>query len=197
MSRIPGIAAREGGIGTRIAYFLTRRDLSRITGRTPERMLEPIEMYAHVPGLLRAYGRLEQATGKLGATHHRYMALAAMKTASMVTCEYCIDLGSQIFRQLGLTDQELLDLPSYKDSPLFDETDRMVIDYAVGITTTPAEVPDELFAKLKDRFSDAQLVELTHMIAMENMRGRFGIGLDIRAAGFSEGMVCAIPIKPE
>lgn len=197
MARIAGVSGRQGGIGTRIVYFFTRRALSQVTGRAPDGMLEPVEMYCHVPGLLRAYGRLEQATGNLSNMDHRYMALAAMKTATMVTCEYCIDLGSQIFRQVGLTDAELLDLPNYRTSSLFDETDKLVLDYAVGISSTPAGVSDELFGQLAERFNEAQLVELTHMIAMENMRGRFGVGLDLDAAGFSEGMVCAVPIRPD
>ncbi len=196
MPRISGVSAREGGLGTRVAYFFTRRALSKASGRMPDRMLEPVEMYGHVPALLRAYGRLEQATGNLKAMDQRYMALAAMKTATLVTCEYCIDLGSQISRQIGLTDEELLALPYYRQSPLFDDTDRIVLDYAVGITSTPAEVSDELFARLRDWFTEPQMVELTHFIAMENMRGRFGIGLDVGAAGFSEGQVCALPVKP-
>lgn len=197
MPRIQGVSASDGGLTTRIVYFFTRRNMTRIAGTAPERMLEPLEMYAHVPGLLKTYGRLEQATGKLDSMGYRYMALAAIKTATLVTCEYCIDIGSQIFRQLGLSDEELLALPEYASSPLFDETDRLVMDYAVGMTSTPAEVSDELFDKLNDRFSPAQIVELTHMIAMENMRGRFGIGLDVGSAGFSEGMVCAMPIRPD
>lgn len=197
MPRIEGVSGRDGGLTTRIVYFFTRRNMGRIAGRSPERMLEPLEMYAHVPGLLNAYGRLEQATGKLGEMDQRYMALAAMKTATLVTCEYCIDLGSQISRQLGLTDEELLALPHYANSPLFDQTDRLVMDYAVGMTSTPAQVSDGLFDKLRDRFSPTQIVEVTHLIAMENMRGRFGIGLGLGSAGFSEGMVCAVPIRPE
>jgi hypothetical protein len=55
------------------------------------------------------------------------------------------------------------------------------------------EVSDALFAKLRKQLDDAQLVELTHVIALENMRGRFNVALGIGAAGFSEGMVCAIP----
>lgn len=195
--RIDGVSARESGLTTRIIYFFTRRNMSRLAGRAPERMLEPLEIYAHIPGVLKTYGRLEQATGKLDRMDQRYMALAAMKTATLVTCEYCIDLGSQMSRQLGLTDEELLALPTYATSPLFDETDRLVMDYAVGISSTPASVSDELFEELAHRFSPVQIVELTHLIAMENMRGRFGIGLDLGAAGFSEGMVCAVPIRRE
>jgi alkylhydroperoxidase family enzyme len=61
------------------------------------------------------------------------------------------------------------------------------------MSRTPVEVPDELFAQLRQHFDEAQMVELTHVIALENMRGRFNLALGISAAGFSEGMVCAVP----
>ena len=68
-----------------------------------------------------------------------------------------------------------------------------MLDYAVGMSSTPVSVPDELFARLRGRFDDAQLVELTNVIALENMRGRFNLALGFGSAGFSEGMVCAVP----
>jgi hypothetical protein len=54
-------------------------------------------------------------------------------------------------------------------------------------------VSDELFAELRRSFDDAQLVELTNVIALENMRGRFNLALGFGSAGFSDGMVCAVP----
>ena len=65
MTRIVGVSAREAGPLVKLAYFFTRRQIARLTGRETERMIEPLEMYAHVPGLLRGYARLEQATAKL------------------------------------------------------------------------------------------------------------------------------------
>src|SRR6266536_2005128 len=61
MARIPGVPARQAGPYVKLAYYFTRRSLRRLTGRAPERMLEPLEMYAYVPGLLRGYAGLEQA----------------------------------------------------------------------------------------------------------------------------------------
>src|SRR5438132_4794266 len=116
-----------------------------------------------------------------------------MKAATLTNCEYCIDLGSQISRRWGLSDEELLALPSYQTSALFSDLDKLVLEYAVGMSRTPVEVSDELFAALREHFDDAQLVELTHVIALEHMRGRFNLALGIGAAGFSEGMVCAVP----
>jgi AhpD family alkylhydroperoxidase len=193
MTRIAGVSNREAGLLVKLAYFFTRRQLARLTGREPERMIEPLEMYAHVPGLLRGYGSLEQATAKLHCLDERLKNLAELKAATLTQCEYCIDIGSQIARRSGLSDQHLLELPSYRTSPLFTDLEKLVLDYAVGMSRTPVEVSDELFAELRKHLDNVQLVELTHVIALENMRGRFNLALGIGAAGFSEGMVCAVP----
>lgn len=197
MARIAAVPAREAGLSGRLAYFFTRRALARLTGRSPEGMLAPLETYAHLPGLLRGYAGLEQATARQHRTSQRLRALAELKTATLTSCEYCIDMGSQISRRWGLSDAELLALPRYRTSELFSDLDKLVLDYATGMTRTPAEVPDELFARLREHLSEAQLVELTHLIALENLRGRFNIALGIGAAGFSAGLVCAVPEPAE
>jgi alkylhydroperoxidase family enzyme len=192
MARIPGADAR--GLRMRLIYYFTRRSLARLSGRNPERMLEPLQMFAHSPSLLNAYARLEQATAGLHRVDKRLSDLAELKAATLVSCEYCIDLGSQVARRRsGLTDEQLLALPRYRNSELFNDTEKLVLDYAVGMCRTPVDVPDELFAQLREHFDDAQLVELTYVIALENLRGRFNLALGIGPAGFSDGMVCALP----
>ena len=193
MARIAGVSSRDAGLGVKLVFFFTRRSIARLTGREPERMIEPLEMYAQVPGLLRGYGGLEQATAKLHRLDKRLKALAELKAATLTNCEYCIDLGSRIARGWGLSDEELLALPGYRASGLFTDREKLVLDYAVGMSRTPVAVSDALFAKLREHFNDAQLVELTCLIALENLRGRFNLALGIDAAGFSEGMVCALP----
>jgi 4-carboxymuconolactone decarboxylase len=196
MARIAGVSARDAGLRVRLTYYFTRRQLKRLTGRAPGRMLEPLEVYAHVPGLLQGVGSLEQATARLHRLEERLKDLAELKAATLTQCEYCIDLGLQVARRAGLSDAHLLALPSYRTSALFTDVEKLVLDYAVGMSRTPVEVSDALFAELRRHFDDAQLVELTHVIALENMRGRFNLALGIGAAGFSAGMVCAVPATP-
>lgn len=193
MARIAGVSARDAGQDVELALRFARSGLAELTGRETERMIEPLEIYAHVPGLLRGYGMLEQATAELQRLGKRIQALAQLKAATLTHCEFCIDLGSQISRRWGLSDEELLALPSYRTSALFTDVEKLVLDYAVGMSRTPVEVSDALFAALRKHFDDAQLVELTHLIALENMRGRFNLALGVGSAGFSEGMVCAVP----
>jgi 4-carboxymuconolactone decarboxylase len=193
MARIGGVSARNAGLGAKLAYRFTRRSIARLTGRQPDRMLEPLELYARVPGLLFGYAMLEWATTKLHRVDERLRYLAELKAATLTQCEYCIDFGSQVARRSGLSDEQLLALPTYRTSTLFTELEKLVLDYAVGMSRTPVEVPDTLFARLRKHFDEPQLVELTYIIALEHLRGRFNLALGIGAAGFSEGMVCAVP----
>ncbi len=92
-----------------------------------------------------------------------------------------------------MTDAQLHDLPSYKDSLAFSALEKLVLDYATAMTKTPVDVPDEIFAGLQRHLTDAQLVELTAAIAWENYRARFDHACGIEAQGFSEGAFCALP----
>jgi len=148
MARINGISCARAGLYVRIAYHFTRRSIAKLTGRQTERMIEPLEMYANVPVLFKGYAKLEQATARLHRLDKRLHALAELKAATLTHCEYCIDMGSAISRRWGLTDEEILALPSYQTSPLFSVLDKIVLDYAVGMTRTPARVPGELFDRL-------------------------------------------------
>jgi 4-carboxymuconolactone decarboxylase len=180
----------------RLTLRISKRKVVQLTGRETEGMIEPLEAYARSPRLLLGYGLLEQATAKQHRVEPRLKALAELKAATLTRCEYCIDIGSQLARRAGIADDQLLALPRYGESDQFDELEKLVLDYAVGMSRTPVEVSDELFAALRRRFDDVQLVELTNVIALENMRGRFNLALGIGASGFSEGMVCAVPEDP-
>jgi 4-carboxymuconolactone decarboxylase len=68
------------------------------------------------------------------------------------------------------------------------------LQYADAITETPVEMSDELFSKLRAKFTDAQLVELTACLAWENYRARFDHAFGIEAEGFTKGSYCAMPV---
>jgi 4-carboxymuconolactone decarboxylase len=94
-----------------------------------------------------------------------------------------------------VTEQQLLDLATFETSSAFTEVEKLVMRYAVAMTETPVEVPDELFAALQQHFNPRQMVELTSAIAWENYRARFDHAFGIEAEGFSAGAVCALPAR--
>ena len=67
----------------------------------------------------------------------------------------------------------------YADHPELDETDRLVVEYAVAVTERPNRLPETLFARLRGHFSEAQIVELTLRIALCGFFNRFNDALQI------------------
>jgi 4-carboxymuconolactone decarboxylase len=193
MARIQPVPIEEASEDVATILEYVRTGFAEMAGGETERMIEPLQVYAHVPGLLRGGVELARANAELSSVPRRYQVLGELRAATLTQCEYCIDLASQVSRQSGLSDEELLGLANYRTSEVFDGVDRLVLDYATGMSRTPVEVSDELFAALREHFDERQMVELTHLIACENMYGRFNHALGIGASGLSEGMVCAVP----
>jgi alkylhydroperoxidase family enzyme len=99
-------------------------------------------------------------------------------------------------RQQGLTEEKLKALADFENSAALSEVEKLVLRYAVEMTRTPVDVPDDLFAQLRSHFNERQLIELTSAIAWENYRARFDHALGVEAEGFSEGAFCPIGSPP-
>jgi alkylhydroperoxidase family enzyme len=195
MTRIEGVSRREAGPLVRFLYRLVSREVGRMTGR-PELMPEDIPVRAHRPALLIGYGLLERSVASRPRVPARLRALATLKSAVMQGCEMCQDIGSFEALAAGIGDAQLIDLHRYRESPHFDQLERLVLDLAVGMTLTPVQVSDELFAALREHFDAGELVELVNLIAVENLRSRFNAAFDFGSTGFNEGAVCAPLERP-
>ncbi len=103
-----------------------------------------------------------------------------------------MDINSAVGRREGLSEQQLADLTHFEGSTAFSEVEKRVLRYAVALTQTPADVPEELFNSLREHFDPQQMVELAAAIAWENFRARFNRGFGIDAEGFTEGAACAV-----
>ena len=198
MARIQGVRREQAGPMVKLVYRLGPRMMKKLTGRDPQTGsgLEPIEIWAHQPKMMTGMGRFNQAVRKGKSVDERTKNLVELKGAQMIGCEYCVDLGSQICRNSGFSDEELLALPRYRQSELFTEPEKTALDYAVAVMRTPVEVTDDLFARMKEHFSDEQMVEITALLTLVNL-DRFNAAFGIGSAGFSEGMVCVVPDRPE
>lgn len=84
--------------------------------------------------------------------------------------------------------EKLADVTAWRDSTLFSEAERLALEYAERITYTDRRVDDALVDQLKQHYTEAQIVELTAAIAMENFRSKFNPALGIEAQGF-----CMVP----
>jgi len=80
--------------------------------------------------------------------------------------------------------EKLAELAGWRDSKLFSESERVALDYAERITYTDRTVDDAFFAEVKKHFTEAQIVELTFAVALENFRSKFNPTLGVEAQGF-------------
>jgi AhpD family alkylhydroperoxidase len=197
MARIQGVPKRKAGPMVKLIYRLGPRMIKKLTGREPQTGsgMEPMEIWAYQPKMMMGMGKFNQAVRKGKSIDERLKNLVELKGAQMIGCEYCVDLGSQICRNSGLSDNELLALPRYRQSDLFTEREKLALDYTVAVMRTPVEVTDELFAQMKEHFSDKQLVEITAHLMVVNL-DRFNAAFGIGSAGFSDGLVCVTPDRP-
>jgi alkylhydroperoxidase family enzyme len=197
MARIEGVPQSEAGPVVKLVYRFMRRGMTKMTGRAPAHGsgIEPVELWAHQPKMLSGMGKFAGAARKGKSVDERIKYLIELKGSQMIGCEYCVDLGSQICRHSGFSDEELLALPRYRSSDLFTEREKLALDYTVAVMRTPVDVSDDLFAQMRERFSDAQLVEMTALLTAVNLN-RFNAAFRIGSAGFSDGMVCVAPDRP-
>ena len=75
-------------------------------------------------------------------------------------------------RKAGLNDEKLGAVPGNDLTP-FSDTERLVIELADALTGTPSNVSDDLYARLRNQFSEEQLMQLGAQIAFENYRARW------------------------
>ncbi len=86
--------------------------------------------------------------------------------------------------QAGASEEKIRQVPAWRQSPLFTPMERDALEYAERMTITGEKVSDELWTRLRGHFSEAQLVELTAAVALENFRSKFNVPLGVESQGF-------------
>ncbi len=81
--------------------------------------------------------------------------------------------------ELGVADEKIAAIDDYESSALYDERERVALQYADAITLSDRDVSDELFRRLREHFDDDAIVELTEIIAWENASSKFNRALRI------------------
>jgi alkylhydroperoxidase family enzyme len=88
----------------------------------------------------------------------------------------------------GIGEHKLWAIERWREGNLFDRRERVALEYADAITLSDLEVTDEVMARLKQQFDDDAIVELTALIAFQNMSSKFNAALDVPPQGF-----CRLP----
>jgi AhpD family alkylhydroperoxidase len=180
--RIP--KAELGGLRGRLYQAYSRRLLGQVA--------DGLYVYFHHPKVLSTVMRFEGKVAKWDALDPDLKSFAEIASAATIGCSWCMDFGYWTAHHHGLDEAKLRQVPRWRDSDVFSDLERRVLEYAEAMSATPPTVTDEMVAGLLDRLGNAAVVELTQIIALENMRSRFNSAAGLASQGFSD--VCELPL---
>jgi len=148
-------------------------------------ILKPALLWGRVPKLFAAvatlYGVLDRKSSPLSPA---LRSLVTVRVSQINWCAFCVDINaSTLAKRLGSLDKiEVLE--QWRESELFDEKERIALEYAEAMTYSDRQVDDKLMNELKNFFDEETIVELTGLIAFQNMSSKFNSALDAPAQGF-------------
>jgi alkylhydroperoxidase family enzyme len=140
----------------------------------------------HNPPVLKAVLGFERRVDKWDRLDPDLKLLAQAASAAMIGCSWCMDFGYYVAHSKGMRLDKLREVPRWRESDVFTDLERAVLEYTEAMTATPPTVTDELAERLRADLGDAGLVELTMMVAVENERSRFNSALGLSSQGFSD-----------
>ena len=151
------------------------------------RVLDPGLLWGRSPWVFATvallYGALDRRSSLLAPA---LRSLVTVRVSQINHCAFCVDINSATLQKRGVGDDKIDALGEWRDSALFSPDERLALEYAEAMTLN--RVDDELRARLKAQWSEDTIVELTGLIAFQNLSSKFNSALDVPAQGF-----CRLP----
>lgn len=150
-------------------------------------VLEPGLLWGRVPSLFAAvallYGALDRRRSPLSPL---LRSLVTVRVSQINWCEFCVDINAATLAKRAGSMEKVEQLASWRQADIFDQQERAVLEYTEAVTYSDRQVTDEIFAELGRFFDDDGLVELTGLIAFQNLSSKFNSALAVPAQGFCQ-----------
>ena len=148
-------------------------------------VLDSALLWARAPklflGVAFLYGMIDRKSSPLDPA---LRSLLTVRVSQINHCPFCVDLNSATLMKRGASLEKVEALARWRESGLFDDRERAALDYAEAMTLSQAGVDDALTERLKRHFDDDAIVELTGLIAFQNLSSKFNAALGVPAQGF-------------
>lgn len=153
------------------------------------KVLDAALLWARSPKLFLAvaslYGAIDRRSSPIEPA---LRSMLTVRVSQINHCRFCIDINSATMLKRGISEDKLWALEDWRGSNLFSECERVALEYAEAITLSDLEVTDDLMARLRRHFDEDAIVELTALIAFQNMSSQFNAALDVPPQGFCRVM---------
>ena len=148
------------------------------------REMEPMLALLHNRKVMTSVARFEMGLAKWARLDTDLKELACLAVASQIGCSWCMDFGYYVSRTNGMEAAKLEQVADWRTSTVYTPLERRVLEYAEAMTATPPTVTDEMVEGLRTELDHGQIVELTEMISVENLRSRTNSALGLTSQGF-------------
>ena len=149
------------------------------------KVLDAALLWARAPklflGVALLYGAIDRKSSPLEPA---LRSLLTVRVSQINHCRFCIDINSATVLERGVSEDKLCALEDWRGSNLFSERERVALEYAEAITRSDVDVGDDLMARVKWQFDDDAIVELTGLVAFQNMSSKFNAALAVPPQGF-------------
>lgn len=138
-------------------------------------MLQRFDMMKEAPAEFRALYALENHVRGLGIDP-RLAHLIKIRASQINGCAYCVDMHVKDARKDGLPNQWIDLLSVWKESPLYDERERAVLNFVEEVTNVAATgIGDDAYAAVSRHFDVPSIAKLLVAIGMINVWNRMSL----------------------
>lgn len=136
------------------------------TGKVPEW----VKVMAHNPKIVKEFTELFKVIMNEGKIEPFLRWKIAFVVSNSLKCPFCVDVTGKMLKTLGASEKILEKIKEGKDLP---EEEKEVLELVKEVTLKAQVCNPELFEKLKQKFSEQELVEIVSIIGLFNYINRF------------------------
>lgn len=152
-------------------------------------LFDPLLLWQRTPKVFLGFLHMQTALNrKKSPLNPQLRALVTVKVSQINQCAFCIDFNASLLIKRGRPEKTIEELSQFHESTLFSESEKVALEYAEKMTLSSHSIPNSVFNGLKKYFDDDAIVELTALIAFQNLSSKFNAALDAKAFGF-----CKVP----
>jgi AhpD family alkylhydroperoxidase len=124
---------------------------------------------------------------------HSLLHLLKVRASQINGCAYCIDMHTKDARAEGETEQRLYALSAWEETPFFTERERAALEWTEAVTLIGENhIPDDLYARAREQFSEEELVNLTMAVVTINGWNRLSIAFRAVPGSYERPAVMAV-----
>lgn len=161
----------------RCIFYLQKRKYGEV--------LNSAKIWAKSPGLFLAlsclYGVLDRKKSPISPA---LRSIIIVRVSQLNSCNFCIDLNTKVLLSRNVSEEKALALENWTSSDLFTDLEKTVIEYTEAVSDSSKQLEQGLKNKIQGFFSETELVELTALIAFQNMSTKFNNAFGVEPQGF-------------